>query len=76
MPNLIVPATTPDRDGCVLSITPQTAGWEYVGFQVFRLSEGQTLSRTTGDQEAALVLLSGRADVKAGEKAGTTLANA
>lgn len=66
MPNFIVPATTPDRDGCVLSITPQTAGWEYVGFQVFRLSEGQTLSRATGDQEAALVLLSGRADVKAG----------
>ncbi|MEK4979250.1 5-deoxy-glucuronate isomerase [Bacillus sp. FSL K6-6540] len=66
MPNLIVPATTPDRDGCVLSITPQTAGWEYVGFQVFRLSEGQTLSRATGDQEAALVLLSGRAGVKAG----------
>ncbi|GIP03660.1 5-deoxy-glucuronate isomerase [Paenibacillus lautus] len=65
MPNFIVPATTPDRDGCVLSITPQTAGWEYVGFQVFRLSEGQTLSRATGDQEAALVLLSGRADVKA-----------
>ncbi|VTR59620.1 5-deoxy-glucuronate isomerase [Actinobacillus pleuropneumoniae] len=65
MPNFIVPATTPDRDGCVLSITPQTAGWEYVGFQVFRLSEGQTLIRATGDQEAALVLLSGRADVKA-----------
>lgn len=65
MPNFIVPATTPDRDGCVLSITPQTAGWEYVGFQVFRLSEGQKLSRATGDQEAALVLLSGRADVKA-----------
>lgn len=66
MPNLIVPAATPDRDGCVLSITPRTAGWEYVGFQVFHLSEGQTLSRATGDQEAALVLLSGRADVKAG----------
>ncbi|MCI1775467.1 MAG: 5-deoxy-glucuronate isomerase [Paenibacillus lautus] len=66
MPNFIVPATTPDRDGCVLSITPQTAGWEYVGFQVFRLSEGRTLIRATGDQEAALVLLSGRADVKAG----------
>lgn len=75
MPNLIVPATTPDRDGCVLSITPQTAGWEYVGFQVFRLSEGQTLSRATGDQEAALVLLSGRADVKAAGESWDNIGN-
>lgn len=66
MPNLIVPSTAPDRDGCVLSITPESAGWEYVGFEVYRLSEGQTLSRETGDKEAALVLLSGRADVLAG----------
>ena len=37
MPNLIVPLTTPDLDGRVLSITPQSAGWTYVGFEVFRL---------------------------------------
>ncbi|HAF99134.1 5-deoxy-glucuronate isomerase [Paenibacillus lactis] len=66
MPNLIVPSTAPDGYGCVLSITPERAGWEYIGFEVYRLSEGQTLSRGTGDKEAALVLLSGRADVKTG----------
>ncbi|NMO96703.1 5-deoxy-glucuronate isomerase [Paenibacillus lemnae] len=68
MPDFIVPPTAPDQNGRVLSITPESAGWEYVGFEVYRLKEGQKLSQVTGDQEAALVLLSGRADVTAGSQ--------
>ncbi|WP_159881264.1 5-deoxy-glucuronate isomerase [Paenibacillus puerhi] len=64
MSKLIVkPEATPDREGVVLSVTPESAGWTYVGFQVIRLEEGQELIRDTGDQENCLVLLSGRADV-------------
>ncbi|MUT65772.1 5-deoxy-glucuronate isomerase [Paenibacillus sp. NEAU-GSW1] len=64
MSNLIVsPQHVPEEDGSVLSITKQSAGWEYVGFEVFKLAEGQVLKRKTGDQEACLVLLSGKADV-------------
>lgn len=64
MVNLIVPPRpAPDSDGCVLSITPQSAGWDYIGFEVYRLAQGQTLRRETGEQEVCLVLLSGRADV-------------
>jgi 5-deoxy-glucuronate isomerase len=34
MPDLIVPSQTPDEEGKVLSITPESAGWEYIGFEV------------------------------------------
>ncbi|MCR2807692.1 5-deoxy-glucuronate isomerase [Paenibacillus soyae] len=64
MVQFIVPAkSSPDADGCVLSITPQSAGWDYVGFEVFKLAEGESLRRETGGQEVCLVLLSGKADV-------------
>lgn len=64
MANLIVPAqSTPGEDGRVLSITPESAGWHYVGFEVFKLAPGQSLRRETGEQEACLVLVSGKADV-------------
>lgn len=69
MSNLIVtPVQTPGADGSVLSITPQSAGWEYVGFEVFKLAPGQALHRETGEQEACLVLLSGKADVSTSTK--------
>lgn len=65
---LIVPEHQPDRAGNVLRITPESAGWKYVGFEVFKLSQGQSLMRETGDQEVCVVLLSGLADVNTREK--------
>lgn len=65
MSELIVPAKPkPDADGNVLSVTPASAGWDYVGFEVFCLMPGQSLNRMTEDKEACLVLLSGKADVR------------
>lgn len=64
MSRLIVPSQgTPDENGRILQITPESAGWTYVGFEVYTLTQGQILSKPTGDQEACIVLLSGRADV-------------
>ncbi|MCU6790806.1 5-deoxy-glucuronate isomerase [Paenibacillus sp. WQ 127069] len=64
MSKLIVkPEQAPNAEGTVLTVTPQSAGWEYVGFEVLKLSEGQVVKRETGDQEVCLVLLSGKADV-------------
>lgn len=69
MSKLIVhPAARPEEDGVVLSVTPETAGWTYVGFQVVKLAEGQTFSRTTENQELCLVLIQGRADVTTSQK--------
>ncbi|MBM7566205.1 5-deoxy-glucuronate isomerase [Paenibacillus sacheonensis] len=63
MAELIVSSQAPDQEGKVLGITPASAGWSYVGFEVYALQPGQSLKRETGDREACLVLLSGRAKV-------------
>jgi 5-deoxy-glucuronate isomerase len=57
----------PDPDGSVVRVTPESAGWEYVGFEVFRLGRGRTLERDTGNEEVCLVVLSGRCHVSAGQ---------
>ena len=36
MPNLLVKPHRPDSEGCVLSVTPESAGWRYVGFGLYR----------------------------------------
>jgi 5-deoxy-glucuronate isomerase len=53
----------PDEDGSVLKVTPESAGWEYVGFEVLRLAEGRTVGRRTGDEEVCLVVLEGFCNV-------------
>ena len=49
--------------GQVHRITPQSAGWGYVGFEVVDLPARQRLEREIPDREQCLVLLSGRASV-------------
>jgi 5-deoxy-glucuronate isomerase len=66
MPKLLVKPSAPDRDGRVHAVTPASAGWIYVGFEVYRLKAGRSLHRETGDREACLVMLSGRASITAG----------
>ncbi len=60
---LVTGRRTPEENGSMVKVTPQSAGWGYVGFEVFRLAVGQTLEQQTGDQEVCLVLLSGRCHV-------------
>jgi 5-deoxy-glucuronate isomerase len=57
----------PVTDGSVVKVTPESAGWGYVGFEVFRLGAGQTLERDTATEEVCLVLLSGTCRVSAGQ---------
>ncbi|TFE30622.1 5-deoxy-glucuronate isomerase [Cohnella luojiensis] len=65
MSDLIVkPLRQPKEDGSVLSVTPESAGWTYVGFEAVHLKAGETLQRNTGDFEMCLVLLSGKADIR------------
>lgn len=66
MPNLLVkPAGT---TGKITDITPQSAGWSYVGFEVHKLEPGQTASDATGDREAILVLVEGKAEITVGSE--------
>ncbi len=54
--------------GRVTHITPQSAGWTYVGFDLHRLHAGETLAAETGTREVCLVLIAGRARISAGGK--------
>jgi 5-deoxy-glucuronate isomerase len=56
----------PDADGTVVKVTPESAGWEYVGFEVLRMEVGGILERDTGSEEVCLVVLSGRCHVSTG----------
>ncbi|MBL8338819.1 MAG: 5-deoxy-glucuronate isomerase [Rhodoferax sp.] len=47
----------------IVSVTPERAGWHYVGFRALRLADGETESLDTGDQELCVVVLTGRVDV-------------
>ena len=60
MPNLLV---KPKGDeGRVTHVTPQNAGWTYVGFDLNRLKAGETVSGETGDREVCLVWVSGKGE--------------
>ena len=49
--------------GLVHNITPQSAGWTYVGFALHRLAKGDTAAGSTADCEAILVLVEGHANI-------------
>ncbi|WP_029059636.1 5-deoxy-glucuronate isomerase [Stappia stellulata] len=51
--------------GKLHDITPESAGWGYVGFSLYRLQPGETAEEATGGREAILVLVEGKADIEA-----------
>ena len=52
--------------GRVARVTPQNAGWTYVGFDLHRLKPGETVSDKTGAREACLVFVTGKGRAAAG----------
>ena len=67
MSKLLVKPTSPDPDGRVLRVTPESAGWGHVGFEVFNLKQGQNLTQSTGADEVCLVILTGRLNASTGD---------
>ncbi len=64
MSDLIVKSKhVPDGEGSVVKVTPASAGWEYVGFEVIKLAAGEGVERCTGGEEACLVPVSGACSV-------------
>ncbi len=61
MSKLLVKPAAPDQNGRIHCVTPASAGWDHVGFEVYRLADGQSLQQETGGREICLVLLSGKA---------------
>jgi 5-deoxy-glucuronate isomerase len=60
---LVASKKEPGADGSVVQVTPHSAGWEYVGFEVLRLDAGQSARRSSDGEEVCLVTLSGRCAV-------------
>jgi 5-deoxy-glucuronate isomerase len=52
-----------DESGRVHEITPESAGWTYVGFALDRLAAGESTRGETGKREVCLVLVTGKARV-------------
>ena len=46
-------------------ITPESAGWRYVGFALHRLRAGERVSAATGGREVILVMVEGKAAFRA-----------
>ncbi|MBV1909183.1 MAG: 5-deoxy-glucuronate isomerase [Kangiellaceae bacterium] len=55
-----------DEQGCIQNITPESAGWDYVGFEVHQLVPGQQKVFISNKQETCMVIVSGNGDVTAG----------
>ncbi len=62
-PLLVKPHGTHGR---VLHVTPASARWTYVGFDLYRLRPGDRVAAETLDREACLVLVEGKAHIRAG----------
>jgi 5-deoxy-glucuronate isomerase len=54
-----------DRNGRIIHVTPQSAGWSHVGFDLHRLRAGEAVSGETGDREVCLVFITGKGTVEA-----------
>ncbi len=54
--------------GLIAHVTPESAGWTYVGFDLHRLRTGETAAAETGDREVCLVFIGGKGRVRVGDE--------
>lgn len=66
MPDLRVRPKQRDETGAVLEVTPESAGWTYVGFKVITLNAGESTAGGEAGREACIVVLSGRCNINVG----------
>ena len=60
---LVRPSTDPQDQDLILTVTPHSAGWDFISFQVRRLITGNTWSFQSSENELAIVILSGAISV-------------
>ncbi len=64
MPELLVHPRPAEDDGTILRVTPESAGWGHVGFEVLVLEGGSATRRECGPRELCLVVISGTVGVR------------
>jgi 5-deoxy-glucuronate isomerase len=67
MSRLHLRQNAPDGQHRTLHVTPESAGWTYVGFDLHRLAKGQSASGKTGEREVCIVFVGGRGIAAAGD---------
>src|SRR5215472_7268607 len=60
---IVSPSATPAADGSILRVTPESAGWKYVGFEVLNLAARDVAARDTGDLEVCVVVVAGTVNI-------------
>jgi 5-deoxy-glucuronate isomerase len=53
----------------IVAVTPQSAGWKYVGFVAYRLAPGETIALDADGLERCIVVLRGTVSVRSGADA-------
>jgi 5-deoxy-glucuronate isomerase len=61
---LIRSVQQPGDPDLILSVTPESAGWDYISFQARQLAAGRSWSFGSGDNELAIINLTGRYSVR------------
>ena len=51
------------KSGLMQNVTPESAGWTYVGFGLNRLKAGEVATGESADRETCLVLVAGKARI-------------
>ncbi|PWC76809.1 5-deoxy-glucuronate isomerase [Azospirillum sp. TSH64] len=68
MSKLLLRNHAPDPAGRVHHVTPESAGWSCIGFDLYRLEEGMTVSGEDADRETCLIFVAGRGAATAGDR--------
>jgi len=71
--SLLVKGRKEGRD--IVTVTPASAGWKFVGFAAVRLRPGETHGFTTDGIEACIVVLRGKVTVVAGTQTYSAIGN-
>jgi len=60
---LVHPSADPQDQDLILTVTPDSAGWDFISFQARRLSMGDMWSFNSRENELAIIILSGSISV-------------
>ena len=64
-PHLLVKAARTGRT--IARVTPESAGWRYVGFEALWLAPGEPYTDATGERELCVVIVAGRVTLECGD---------
>jgi len=61
---LVCPSTDTQDPDLILAVTPESAGWDFISFQARKLRTGNQWPFSSGENELAIILLSGAISIR------------